>query len=340
LPTGLARYHAGGAGGSRWSPGSPAPGRIETHVHGCRAEGENDVRSIRSAARPLVGIGFRLPIARWICDNLNLFDVLEITVDHYINAGDRSRAIFSDLVGRIPLIAHGVGLSIGTDVPLDDAYLDKVARAIDDLRMPSYSEHLAWTRTPGIELSNLLPLPKNEQVAASIVEKVKIVQSRIPVPFALENISYLFDFPDSTLDDAAFFNMISEATGAQLLLDVENLYVNSRNHRFDPNAFLGALAPGVVAGLHVAGGPVVSRNYLEHPIWLDSHSEPVADPVLDLLDRVLDDHEPETIVLERDENLENLDEISDDVGRIRSCVDARYEEVRAHAEPNAVGPPS
>ncbi len=287
--------------------------------------------------KPLVGIGFRLPIASWIRDNLNLFDVLEITVDHYITAGDRGRAIFNDLVGRLPLIAHGVGLSIGTDAPLDEAYLEQVARTIDDLKMPAYSEHLAWTRAPGIELSNLLPLPKNEEVAASIIEKVRIVQSCIPVPFSLENISYLFDFPDSTLNDAEFFNLISLETGVQMLLDVENLHVNSRNHCFDPNDFIDALAPGVVTGIHVAGGPIVSRNYLERPVWIDSHNRPIPDAALHLLDRVLDDQQPETIVLERDDNLENFAEILVDIRRIRAFVDARYQKVSRHAEPNAVG---
>jgi uncharacterized protein len=290
-----------------------------------------------SVSRPAIGMGFRLPIASWICDNLHLFDVLEITVDHYINGGDRTRAIFRELVGRIPLAAHGVGLSIGTDAPLDDAYVERVARAIDDLEMPCYSEHLAWTKAPGIDLANLLPLPKNVDVAQSIIEKVKIVQSRIPVPFALENISYLFDFPDSVLTDAQFFNLISEETGVALLLDVENLYVNSLNHRFDPADFLDALSPGIVTGLHLAGGPVVSKGYLAQPVWIDSHSEQIPDPVLNLMNDVLEDHTPATIVLERDEALQNVDEIAQDVARIRAHVDRKYSEVRSHAEPEAAG---
>jgi uncharacterized protein len=145
-----------------------------------------------SHTKPAVGMGFRLEIASWIRSNLSRFDVLEITVDHYIHGGDEARAVFRELVDAIPMVAHGVGLSIGTDVPVDEAYLEQVARTIDDLKMPSYSEHLAWTKAPGIDLANLLPLPKNHQVAESLVKKIRFVQAYLSVPFALENISYIF----------------------------------------------------------------------------------------------------------------------------------------------------
>src|SRR5262245_7210470 len=291
----------------------------------------------RSSSKPAVGIGFRLPIAGWTLDNLHRFEVFEITVDHYIHGGDRARGVLKDLVGRIPLVAHGVGLSIGTDVALDEQYLEQVARTLDDLKMPCYSEHLARTKTPGIDLANLLTLPKNNEVADSIIEKVKFIQSYLSVPFSLENISYIFDFPDSVLTDAQFFNLIFRETGAAMLLDVENLYVNSVNHRFDPHAFLDELPPGIVTGIHVAGGPVVSRTYLDRPVWVDTHSDQVPDPVFDLLNRALDEHEPATIVLERDNDLEEVEEISGDVQRIRAYVDAKYHGGDSGAQSEALG---
>jgi uncharacterized protein (UPF0276 family) len=291
----------------------------------------------QSRNKPAVGIGFRLQIAPWIRDNLSKFDVLEITVDHYMHGGDEARAVIEDLVSHIPLVAHGVGLSIGTDVPVDEVYLEQVARTIEDLKMPSFSEHLAWTKAPGIDLANLLPLPKNNRVAESIIEKIRFVQSYLSVPFSLENISYVFDYPDSVLTDAEFFNLIIRETGVGMLLDVENLYVNSVNHKFDPNEFLDALPPGIVSGVHVAGGPVVSRSYLDRPVWVDSHSDLIPDRVLTLLDRVLDGHRPETIVLERDNDVEDVDEISNDVERIRAYVDAKYGKVHADAQSESLG---
>src|SRR5690242_17466563 len=134
---------------------------------------------------PAIGIGYRAAIDDWTRQNLERFDVLEITVDHCIGGSQPVASAIFDLVGRIPLTAHGIGLSIGTDVPLDLAYLDKVANVVERLRAPIYSEHLAFTRTPNRDLANLLPIPKTAAVAASIIEKIRAVQSRVPVPFLL-----------------------------------------------------------------------------------------------------------------------------------------------------------
>jgi len=271
---------------------------------------------------PAVGIGYRTAIGDWTRENLAQFDMLEITVDHCISSGELVASEIFDLVGQIPMTAHGIGLSIGTDVPLDLAYLDKVAAIVERLRAPAYSEHLAFTRAPGRDLANLLPLPKTEEVAEAIIAKVRIVQSCIPVPFLLENISYLFEWPESRMTDAEFLNLICRETGASLLLDVENLYLNANNHGFDPNAFLDDLPAGIVKEVHVAGGVTVHKDFLARPFLADSHSHPVPDGALDLLDRVLVRHRPDAIVLERDDRLREFDEILADIRRIRARVDA------------------
>src|SRR5215470_15325809 len=269
-----------------------------------------------------VGIGYRAVLDAWTRANLDRFDVLEITVDHCIGGSKSTHAAIYDLVGRIPMTAHGIGLSIGTDVPLDLAYLDKVAAIVERLRAPAYSEHLAFTRAPGRDLANLLPLPKTEEVAEAIIAKVRLIQSRIPVPFLLENISYLFEWPDSRMTDVEFLNLICRETGAGLLLDVENLYLNAHNHGFDPHGFLNDLPAGIVKEVHVAGGMTVNKNFLARPFLADSHSHPVPDGALDLLDRVLVRHRPDAVVLERDDRLLEFDEILADVRRIRARVDA------------------
>ncbi len=271
---------------------------------------------------PAVGIGYRSAIGDWTRDNLAHFDMLEITVDHCISSGESVASEIFDLVGQIPMTAHGIGLSIGTDVPLDLGYLDKVAAIVERLRPPAYSEHLAFTRAPGRDLANLLPLPKTEEVAEAIIAKVRMIQSRIPVPFLLENISYLFEWPESLMTDVEFLNLICRETGAGLLLDVENLYLNAHNHGFDPHAFLNDLPAGIVKEVHVAGGVTVHKDFLARPFLADSHSHPVPDGALDLLDRVLVRHRPDAVVLERDDRLQEFDEILADIRRIRVRVDA------------------
>jgi hypothetical protein len=279
-----------------------------------------------------VGIGYRSAIADWTCNNLDRFDVLEVTVDHCIHGGRAQRSAILDLVGRIPLTAHGVGLSIGTDVPLDLAYLDEIAELVDRLNAPAYSEHLAFTRVPGRDLANLLPLPQTEAVAESIIAKVRTIQSRISVPFLLENITYIFRWPDSNLSDAAFLDLICRETGAGLLLDVENLFLNATNHQFDPDDFLNALPPGIVKEVHMAGGAAVESDDPNRPLLADSHSEPVPEEALELLGAVLCRHTPHTIILERDDRFDAVDEILDDLARIRNVV-AHSQAEWTHGEP-------
>ena len=283
---------------------------------------------------PAVGIGYRAVIHDWTCEKLDNFDLLEITVDHCIFGGKQQRSAIFDLVGRIPLSAHGVGLSIGTDEELDLSYLDQVAAVVERLKAPAYSEHLAFTRVPGRDLANLLPLPKTEAVAESIIAKVRTVQARVPVPFLLENITYVFEWPDSKLSDAEFLNLICRETGAGLLLDIENLYLNASNHGFDPYEFLDALPPDLVREVHMAGGVTLPEEAVGRPFLVDSHSHPVPDAAFDLLDHMLARQRPSFIVLERDDRLDALDEVLNDVARIRARIAARSEEV--HGEP-AVG---
>ena len=283
-----------------------------------------------------VGIGYRAAIDEWTRRYLDRFDVLEVTVDHCIFGGKAQQAAIFDLVDRIALTAHGVGLSIGTDTELDNNYLDQVAAIVDRLAAPAYSEHLAFTRVPGRDLANLLPLPKTEAVAASVIAKVRTVQSRIPVPFLLENITYMFEWPDSNLSDAEFLNLICRETGAGLLLDIENLYLNSSNHGFDPRQFLDSLAPGLVQEIHMAGGITVHEDKLPHTLLADSHSHPVPQQALDLLAYTLGRHAPKTIIVERDDRFEAVEEILVDVARIRSCI-ANVQSGKSHAEA-ALGP--
>ena len=289
-----------------------------------------------SRARILVGLGYRSAISSWTRANLPRFDVLEVTVDHYINGGLAQREETLGLVGRIPLTAHGVGLSIGTDVPLDLAYLDAVADIVDRLEAPAYSEHLTFTRVPDRDLANLLPLPRTEEVAEAIVAKVRTVQSRISVPFLLENISYVFEWPDSNLSDAEFLNLICRESGARLLLDVENLYLNASNHGFDAYAFLDGLDPGLVQEMHMAGGTSMHDPALARPFLADSHSHPLPARTLDLLRSALARQAPASVILERDDRLDAMEEILDDVARIRACVGLRANE-RAQAAVGAAG---
>jgi uncharacterized protein (UPF0276 family) len=287
--------------------------------------------------RPAVGIGYRRHIDEWTRANLARFDVLEITLDHCMTGSEASRAAIFDLVGQIPLTAHGIGLSIGTDVPLDLTYVDEIAAIVERLRAPAYSEHLAFTRVPGRDLGNLLPVPKTMQVAESIIAKVRSVQALISVPFLLENITYIFDWPDSELSDAQFLSLICRETGAGILLDVENLYLNARNHGFDPYAFLDGLPANTVQEVHVAGGVTLHEDFLPRPLLQDTHSHPVPEAALDLLDYALTRQAPGFVVLERDDRFDAVEEILDDIARLRARLDRQSEKHHVRAALGSTG---
>jgi uncharacterized protein (UPF0276 family) len=314
-------------------PSAPSPQRVAGKPDRSAAElGAYQARRKPVArSHPAVGLGYRRHIDEWTRANLARFDVLEITLDHCLTGSEASRAAIFDLVGQIPLTAHGIGLSIGTDVPLDLDYLDEIAVIVDRLEAPAYSEHLAFTRVPGRDLANLLPVPKTESVAESIIAKIRTVQSRISVPFLLENISYIFDWPDSELSDAEFLTLICRETGAGILLDVENLYLNACNHGFDPYAFIEDLPIDSVKEVHVAGGVTLREDFLPKPLLQDTHSHPVPEEALDLLDYALARQAPMAIVLERDDRFDAVEEILDDIARLRARLDRPIKE--PHARP-------
>lgn len=220
------------------------------------------------------------------------------------------------------MVAHGIGLSIGTDLPLDTGYVDEVARTIERLGASSYSEHLAFTRVPGRDLMNLMPLPRTTAIVEAIAAKVRAIRAAIPVPFLLENIASVFEWPEPEMDEASFLNRVLAESGAGLLLDVENVRLNARNHGFDAAGFIDRLPPGSVQQVHLAGGVPVTEAFLEAPFLADSHSHPVSDEALDLLARVLARQRPTHVILERDTRLSETDEILADVAAIHSRIAA------------------
>ena len=167
---------------------------------------------------------------------------------------------------------------------------------------------------------------------------MRTVQARIPVPFLLENISYVFEWPDFDMSDAEFLNLICRETGAGLLLDIENLYLNSPQPRLrSVRLSRRPCRPGLVREVHMAGGIAVHEDGLQRPFLADSHSHPLPPETLDLLDYVLARHAPATIVLERDDRLDAVDEILDDVARIRARVGQSSENVHDKATVGSAG---
>lgn len=263
---------------------------------------------------PKVGIGFRPEAFDDTIRHIDEFERLEVIVDHYIAGGFRLREQIVDLSRRVPVVGHGVCLSLATAVLPDGAYLDQVAEALEVIGAPWHSEHLAFTKVPGRDPAELLPVPRTREVADVILRNLEVVHQHINTPFAIENISYYFEYPGSEMSEPEFLELICREGNCSLLLDVENLYLNSCNHSYDPYAYIDALPAGLVKGVHVAGGIKLDR------LMLDSHNKPVPEEVFTLLAYLLGRQSPETIILERDDDLDHFEEILADVQRLKSVV--------------------
>lgn len=239
----------------------------------------------------------------------------------------RLSAPLSRLVDRgVPVLVHGVSLSLGGAEPLSTRRLDHLARLAEALRAPLVSEHICLVRAGELDSGHLLPVARRHDVLDLLIDSVRQAQRSLPVPLVLENIATLFSWPDDELDEASFITTLLEETGAGLLLDISNLYANARNHGIDPLAFIDALPLDRIAYVHVAGG--VERGDLYH----DTHAHPVAAGPLGLLAELVKRCPARPVMLERDEGFLGLASLEAELDTIDAALRPEHEnEGRRHA---------
>ena len=215
---------------------------------------------------------------------------------------------FHHYLGRIredyPLSLHGVGLSIGSEGPLDEAHLDQLAILIARYDPVSFSEHLAWS-THGAFFNDLLPVPYDCATLARVCEHIDRVQERLKRPMLLENPSTYVEFTASTMSEARFLRNILQQTGCGLLLDVNNAYVSCVNHGRDALAFINDLPLDAVDEIHLAGFSS-DQDAAGAPLLIDSHDTPVDSAVWALYAEVIERLGPMPTLLERDNDVPPL----------------------------------
>jgi uncharacterized protein (UPF0276 family) len=194
--------------------------------------------------------------------------------------------VLDRLSGQIPLVAHSIGLSLGTASSFDERYVDQLRTWHDRYPFRWHSDHLSFVRItgPGGHDHNAglaVPVPYDEEVLRLVAGRVELVQERLARPFLIENNVYFVDIPEQEMSEPEFLNALAERTGCGILLDLHNLYANARNHHFDPLWFIDALDLERVGEIHIAGGSELGDMYT------DSHAGPSPEPVWDLLEVVL-----------------------------------------------------
>jgi len=244
-------------------------------------------------------------------------DFMEVAPENWIGIGGRFGRRFRALAERYPLVLHGLSLDIGGPDPLDLELVRSVRALMDELDAPLYSEHLTYCAAQG-HLYDLLPIPFTGEAVHYVAGRVRQVQDVIGAPIALENASY-YAQPHRDMGEAEFIAAVVEESGCDLLLDVNNIYVNSINHGYDPLEFLDSLPLGRARYIHVAG------HYDEAPdLKVDTHGSDVIDPVWGLLAEAYRRTGPLPTLLERDFNFPPLETLLGEVAQVRQVqADAR-----------------
>jgi uncharacterized protein len=220
-----------------------------------------------------LGLGLRTVHFDYILRRRPRVDWFEIISENFMDSRGRPRYVLEQIAERYPVVMHGVSLSIGSTDPLDFDYLRKLKALANEVKPLWISDHVCWTGVAGRNTHDLLPMPLTEASLEHVVERVRTVQDFLERPFVLENPSTYVGFTGSTLSEWEFIARMAEAADCGLLLDVNNVYVSSVNHDFEPEEFIRSVPHERVVQFHLAG----HTNCRTHLI--DTHDNHVIDPV-------------------------------------------------------------
>jgi uncharacterized protein (UPF0276 family) len=223
-----------------------------------------------------LGVGLRTTHFAYILHHHPKVDWFEVISENFMDSSGRPRYVLDQVAERCPIVMHGVSLSIGSTDPLNFDYLGKLKRLAASVNARWISDHLCWTGVAGLNAHDLLPIPLNEATLAHVVSRIRIVQDFLERPLVLENPSTYLTFADSTMTEWEFLTRMAEEADSGLLLDVNNVYVSSINHDFDPVEYIKSVPHERVVQFHLAG----HTNCQTHLI--DTHDGHVIDPVWEL----------------------------------------------------------
>lgn len=238
-------------------------------------------------------------------------DFLEIAPENWMNVGGRFGAALRELTGALPFVCHGLSLSLGGPNDLDETFVRRLKLFLDQHKIRCYSEHLSYCTDDG-QLYDLMPIPFTSEAVLHVAGRIRRVQDILGRRIAIENVSY-YAAPGAELDEIEFINAVLEEADCDLLLDVNNIYVNSVNHRYDALDFLAQLPGRRIAYGHIAGHLQEAEDLL-----VDTHGSPVIPGVWEILAEAYRLFGVFPTLLERDFNIPPLEELLAEVGQIRS----------------------
>jgi uncharacterized protein len=262
-----------------------------------------------------VGLGLRRELVDETFDASGRIDWLEFVPENYMGLGGMAKERLERARAAFPLVSHGVNLSIGSTDDLNKEYLKSIKELLDRVDSPWWSDHLCFTSIEGTYMHDLLPLPFTKEAVRHIADRIKTVQEYTQRPFLIENISFYMNMPGNEMTDAQFLAEVVEAADCGILLDVNNIYVNSINHKFDPiEDYLNQIPIERTVQMHVAGHKRI-EDYI-----IDTHGAAVIEPVYQLLQWVLERTKVNGVLLERDQNFPDFEELLSEIDQIKSIA--------------------
>lgn len=262
-----------------------------------------------------IGLGFRRDVANDIINSeFELPEFIEVAPENWMKMGGYWKKQFDRATEKYPLTCHGLSLSIGSVEELDLNFLKDLKEFLDQYNVKIYSEHLSYSKCENAHLYDLLPIPFREDAVKHIVTRIKTVQDILERPLVLENVSY-YTAVAAEIPEAEFISSIISESGCQMLLDINNVYVNAFNHNYNTKEFINALPLDSVAYIHMAG-----HEQIEPDLIIDTHGKDIIDPVFELLDWTIQKINPVPVLLERDFNIPELNALEGELTQLQNIT--------------------
>jgi len=263
------------------------------------------------------GLGLRKPHYADFLETDVPVDFVEVISENFMVAGGRPRHILRKVRERHPVALHGVSLSVGSAHGIDADYLVRLHALVDEVEPLFVSDHLSWSRVPGFNSHDLLPLPYTAEALEVVCANLGRAQDVLGRTMLIENPSSYLAFAQSEMTEWEFLKAVSDRTGCGLLLDVNNIHVSAVNHGFDPVAYVEGLPLDRVRQIHLAGH---SRG---ETLLIDTHDKPVPPPVWALFAHVMDRVGPVAVMIERDDDIPPLGDLLEELDVARTVTSRR-----------------
>ena len=258
------------------------------------------------------GVGLRTVHFPHILSKKPAVDWFEILSENFMDTGGRPLYVLEQVAERYPVVMHGVSMSVGSTDPIDFDYLRKLKALAQRVRARWISDHLCWTGVSGLNTHDLLPMPYTDESLRHVVERVRIISDFLERPLVLENPSTYLEFSASTWTEWDFLAELARQSDCGLLLDVNNVFVSSFNHGFDPRAYIDRIPVDRVVQIHLAGHTHKGTHIL------DTHSDHVVNEVWRLYRRVFERAAGIATLLEWDEAIPAFEVVHDEVLKART----------------------